>query len=86
MVANRDTNSAAQVDKPTAPSTPAKELDGVDVDVNSLQEIPKGQADSIRSGRVSRSSPPFILSHDLPRGVAFAFQALLAYILMLAVM
>ena len=36
--------------------------------------------------RVSRSSPPFIASHDIPRGIAFAIQALLGYALMLAVM
>lgn len=33
-----------------------------------------------------RSLPPFILSHDLARGFLFAFQALLHYLLMLAVM
>lgn len=33
-----------------------------------------------------RSLPPFILSHDLPRGAIFALQSLLAYALMLAVM
>lgn len=50
----------------------------------------KGQASErdtlIRGGRVSRLSPPFIASHDVPRGIAFAFQALLGYALMLAVM
>ncbi|KAI0085631.1 Ctr copper transporter [Irpex rosettiformis] len=34
----------------------------------------------------ARSLPPFIASNDIPRGLLFAFQALLAYILMLAVM
>ncbi|KAH9835759.1 Ctr copper transporter family-domain-containing protein [Rhodofomes roseus] len=34
----------------------------------------------------SRTIEPFILSHDLPRGVLYAFQAFLAYTLMLAVM
>ena len=33
-----------------------------------------------------RSLPPFIASHDIPRGALFAFQALLYSILMLAVM
>ena len=30
--------------------------------------------------------PPFILSHDLSRGAMFALQALMSYVLMLAVM
>ena len=72
-------------DKVSAPSTPGKEVD-IDIDVNSLQETHAGKGRSIRDLRVSRTSPPFVLSHDVPRGVAFAFQALLAYILMLAVM
>lgn len=40
----------------------------------------------VNGARVSRSSPPFIASHDVPRGIAFACQALLGYTLMLAVM
>ena len=34
----------------------------------------------------ARTTPPFILSHDLSRGVIFAVQALLGYSLMLAIM
>ncbi|KAH9921949.1 Ctr copper transporter [Epithele typhae] len=34
----------------------------------------------------TRTYPPFIPSHDIPRGALFAFQALLYYLLMLAVM
>ncbi|THH02508.1 hypothetical protein EW026_g394 [Hermanssonia centrifuga] len=56
----------------------ASEVDGAQGNLSD-KELPHG-------GRVSRSSPPFIASHDVPRGLAFAFQALLAYILMLAVM
>jgi hypothetical protein len=33
-----------------------------------------------------RISPPFIPSHDIPRGIIYMFQAALAYALMLAVM
>ena len=36
--------------------------------------------------RTPRTLPPFIASHDVPRGIAFALQAVLAYALMLAVM
>ncbi|GJE85939.1 copper transporter family protein [Phanerochaete sordida] len=44
------------------------------------------QTSLVNGARVSRSSPPFIASHDIPRGIAFACQALLGYTLMLAVM
>ncbi|KAF9821861.1 hypothetical protein IEO21_00291 [Rhodonia placenta] len=36
--------------------------------------------------RPIRTVEPFMLSHDLPRGVLYALQALLAYLLMLSVM
>ena len=39
-----------------------------------------------RLPRPLRTVPPFIPSHDIPRGALFAFQALLYYVLMLAVM
>lgn len=41
---------------------------------------------SVRSQRLPRTVPPFIASHDVPRGALFALQSLLFYILMLAVM
>ncbi|KAI0724342.1 Ctr copper transporter family-domain-containing protein [Cerioporus squamosus] len=44
------------------------------------------QRPTLRARRSPRTVPPFIPSHDVPRGVLFAFQALLYYILMLAVM
>ena len=65
--------------------TSAKEVGSVD-DVNSLQEGSAVKGIAVRGLRVSRSAPPFVLSHDVSRGIAFAFQALLAYILMLSVM
>lgn len=40
----------------------------------------------VRSQRLPRTVPPFIASHDVPRGALFALQSLLFYILMLAVM
>jgi len=36
--------------------------------------------------RASRNIEPFIILHDLPRGILYALQAFLAYTLMLAVM
>lgn len=39
----------------------------------------------IRTAR-SRTSLPFIASHDIPRGMLFVVQALVGYMLMLAVM
>lgn len=52
-----------------------------ETDVNPLPS-PPGR----RLQRPIRTIPPFILSHDIPRGALFAFQALLYYVLMLAVM
>ncbi|EIN13571.1 hypothetical protein PUNSTDRAFT_79204 [Punctularia strigosozonata HHB-11173 SS5] len=49
---------------------------------------PKGNESSSslsRKGR-ARRAPAFIASHDLPRGAIFAVQALVGYLLMLAVM
>ena len=43
-------------------------------------------ADKPRQVRSPRTIPPFIASHDIPRGALYAFQALLMYALMLAVM
>jgi len=36
--------------------------------------------------RAHRTIVPFIAKHDIPRGVIYALQALLGYILMLAIM
>ncbi len=44
------------------------------------------QPSAVRARRSPRTIPPFIPSHDVPRGVLFALQALLYYALMLAVM
>ena len=63
----------------------AKDVDSVE-DVNSIQEASVVKENAAHRLRVSRSAPPFVFSHDVPRGVTFAFQALLAYILMLSVM
>ncbi|KAI0794287.1 Ctr copper transporter [Fomes fomentarius] len=48
----------------------------------------KASQSSVRSDseRVPRTLPPFIASHDIVRGALFAFQSLLLYILMLALM
>ena len=58
----------------------------VEEPVNSLKGSVSEQDSLKQRGRVSRSSPPFIPAYDIPRGIAFAFQALLGYALMLAVM
>jgi hypothetical protein len=36
--------------------------------------------------KLHRTSPPFILAHDLPRGMMHIFQVALSYALMLGVM
>lgn len=63
----------------------AKESEATDADVDSLQASSAERRSLLRRSQ-TRSAPPFIASHDIPRGLLFAFQALLAYILMLAVM
>ncbi|KAM5538233.1 hypothetical protein V8D89_008120 [Ganoderma adspersum] len=52
-----------------------------EVDIN-----PSPSQPGRRLPRPIRTFPPFIPSHDIPRGALFAFQALLYYVLMLAVM
>ncbi|KZT74828.1 hypothetical protein DAEQUDRAFT_720007 [Daedalea quercina L-15889] len=71
----------------SAMATPTKEQDASDVEeviANSLSDKYSGPAVVIR--RATRTVEPFILSHDLPRGVLYAIQAFLAYTLMLAIM
>lgn len=46
----------------------------------------KSQGSSAPLRRAPRTIPPFIPAHDIPRGALYAFQALLTYALMLAVM
>ena len=56
---------------------------------SAIEEVDAGPSLSTSSPpphRGTRSYPPFIASHDIPRGAIFAFQALLYYILMLVVM
>ncbi|TBU35037.1 Ctr copper transporter [Dichomitus squalens] len=65
-----------------SPDSKSAMLDGVEeVEVN-----PLATKAARRPQRSSRMIPPFIPSHDVPRGALFAFQALLFYVLMLAVM
>ncbi|KZT06751.1 uncharacterized protein LAESUDRAFT_725511 [Laetiporus sulphureus 93-53] len=67
-------------------SAPTKEKAATDVEevngVNSLSKYPTAFA--IR--RAPRTVEPFLVSHDLPRGFLYAFHAMVAYVLMLAVM
>lgn len=57
--------------------------DIAEVDVVSISK-PTGS--DIAVARTPRVLPPFVAAHDVPRGFAYALQALLAYLLMLAVM
>ncbi|PPR01179.1 hypothetical protein CVT24_006055 [Panaeolus cyanescens] len=56
-----------------------------------IQELSRGDSlDAPKSsrGRLSfvRHIPPFVPSHDIPRGILFGLQMLITYLLMLAVM
>jgi solute carrier family 31 (copper transporter), member 1 len=48
--------------------------------------LAKDSSDSEVHVKLQRTSPPFILAHDLPRGIMHMFQVALSYALMLAVM
>ena len=75
-----------QADTTPAVDTPSNSLKQADPDSVDAQRASTERDSLIRQGYVSRSVPPFIATHDIPRGIIFAFQACLAYILMLAVM
>lgn len=53
-----------------------------------IQEEPRQMLSSLpnRQANYTRTIPPFIPAHDLPRGIMHGAQALLGYLLMLAVM
>jgi len=53
-----------------------------------VQEVPSVASVSVSSAKPTfvRTIPPFIASHDIPRGAIHALQALLGYVLMLSVM
>ena len=68
------------------PKVSEKDFEASKDDVESIKEFPVVKGNLYRNGRLTRLSPPFVASHDLPRGLVFAFQAFLAYVLMLAVM
>ena len=84
-MANRSDVSRAQTAEATLLKKNNRDSDEIaEIDVNSLTSKPVAAQDAVvRSPRVL---PPFIASHDIPRGVAYALQALLTYLLMLAVM
>ncbi|KAF7789861.1 hypothetical protein EIP86_000809 [Pleurotus ostreatoroseus] len=71
---------------PVKPKVSEKDFEASKDDVESIKELPVVKGNVYRKGRLTRLSPPFVLSHDIPRGLVFAFQAFLAYVLMLAVM
>lgn len=52
----------------------------------SLGEATRASVTLSSPTRAARSYPPFISSHDVPRGALFAIQALIYYVLMLVVM
>ncbi|CAL1696525.1 unnamed protein product [Somion occarium] len=63
-----------------------KTTDVQEVDIDSLPSQESENRSRVSNPRSARVIPPFIPSHDLTRGVVFALQALLMYVLMLAVM
>ncbi|KAG7099452.1 hypothetical protein E1B28_001303 [Marasmius oreades] len=51
-----------------------------------IDSVEEQSSKPLRTTTFSRTLPPFILTHDIPRGLLYAVQALLGYILMLSVM
>ncbi|KAI0824132.1 Ctr copper transporter [Trametes gibbosa] len=81
---------ALMFDRTTQPSCPSPDTP-VDIKASgSVEEVKVGDLKPLespaRQRRSSRTIPPFIPAHDIPRGVLYAFQALLTYALMLVVM
>ncbi|OSD06008.1 hypothetical protein PYCCODRAFT_1069010 [Trametes coccinea BRFM310] len=67
-------------------SEPCDEQDKKVADVEEMKASPSLSRRPAIPARPTRTIPPFIASHDIPRGALYAFQALLMYALMLAVM
>lgn len=63
-----------------------KDKDNTDVEEVNAGSLSDQYLGPVFVRRAARTVEPFILSHDLPRGVLYALQAVLAYTLMLAVM
>lgn len=84
-MSSKDTKDTSTSDD-GACCTPGKDKDTEveEVDVNRLPS--QSAASRSRASRSPRVIPPFIPSHDFTRGILFAFQALLQYLLMLAIM
>lgn len=83
MMSSKDSKDTAPSDD-SACCTTEKETQVEEVDAN--HSPPQSTALSSRVSRSPRVIPPFIPSHDFTRGILFAFQALLQYLLMLAIM
>ncbi|KAI9057184.1 hypothetical protein FKP32DRAFT_1661838 [Trametes sanguinea] len=81
---------AYMIDEKAEPPYHAPELlDEQDKKAADVQDVKVTSLPSKRPAvpaRPARTIPPFIASHDIPRGALYAFQALLMYALMLAVM
>ncbi|RPD63157.1 hypothetical protein L227DRAFT_584763 [Lentinus tigrinus ALCF2SS1-6] len=73
-------HDSSSISKPLKVSAVSDGVEEVDI-----SPVPS-QRPALRVRRVPRTIPPFLPSHDIPRGALFAFQALLYYVLMLAVM
>lgn len=85
MMSMKDSKDAKTLDDSNCcGSENDKDAEVEEVDVN--RQPPQSAALSSRASRSPRVIPPFIPSHDFTRGILFAFQALLQYLLMLAVM
>lgn len=87
------TMTASTSDNPchasSSPSSLPAALKLKEVGTSGVEEVninPSPSQPGRRLPRPLRTVPPFIPSHDIPRGALFAFQALLYYVLMLAVM
>jgi len=79
---------AARTEKFSSRLSAGSEKSGSLDSTGEIEELPRMTAPPvpIASRRSPRKLAPFILAHDIPRGVIHAAQALLGYVIMLAVM
>ncbi|KIM48433.1 hypothetical protein M413DRAFT_440165 [Hebeloma cylindrosporum] len=92
LTASHDLSVASQRISPSSKtdSSETKELmiDGIQ-EISEQQLQPPAIASGSQGRTVksrSRTIPPFIVAHDVPRGILYAAQVLVVYLLMLAIM
>jgi len=92
LTTSHDLSAASQRVSPSSKidSTETKELmrDGIQ-EINEQQSKAPADSNGPQARTVKprrRTIPPFVVAHDVPRGILYAVQMLVSYLLMLAIM